>query len=106
CCHLHGFMVVVSRRRSPDLQHHTQPRPAPSQRSRACSAVVALCAGSSWVINGSLGQAAKLDWIRIWKVNQCAGGISQSAHPATSSASVLRIYDGVSDTAQESHILI
>lgn len=31
--HPHGFMVTILRRRSPDLQHHARPTPAPSQRS-------------------------------------------------------------------------
>jgi hypothetical protein len=65
CWHQHGFMVARSRRRYPGLQHDTHPTPTPVRRLQPLSAAAAISTGYSRWIYGAMGQAAKLEWIRI-----------------------------------------
>lgn len=78
---------LVSQVPGPATPH--APNTSPIATFRTGSAVVALRAGSSWKINGSMGQAAKLEWSRIWKGTCVQAGsfsppiLPRAVHPSS-----------------------
>lgn len=87
------------------------PNTSPIATFRTGSAAVALCAGSSWMINGSMGHAAKLEWSRIWKGTSVQAGsfsppnLPRALHPSSELTMASQMQSGSRSTSYKVHWL-